>query len=627
MFTCCRKYRTAVVCLSMLLAVFAAPGADLKTKSGRIFRNYSIKKGNYTGIYIAHGSSLVFIPIADLPDEIAERYAADLKTKKGDVYYDYSVVEVEPDRFKIKHKWGTSWVDRELLPDFLLERYGRETGPGKADSGDGSRPGSGGGTAKTAQNPPQFSGLKKLIVTGSGINEQRALEAAFRNAVRQAVGVYVITRSTLKDSDFKEEIYVNSDAVISSHRVLKQTVDDGLVELTVEVVGVSNDFAKYIRERGGSKVSSTEVSNLLAKRDALNVALKSVPYIFDELMGHICTIRKTEHFKVASEDKTFGENLVVKAKYAVRPNDKALTSGLERMMALLDRVCVCSRFWKNLDSYNHAKIARIQQKFAAEFRRNKTDGIVCFIDKGHKVTMQCYVVPHQLWEVINACRKRNELGTVFLALKLKDLTSLKYAFRADINCWRIFTRVGDKEVITFFRDFSFNCHSGTWQGGIKADKEEVTLNIPQTAFRKLDVCEFSLYPGRRGQFLFAKHFRNRYEMQQLADRGYGPAMICMAEDFGHRYYYHRAALRGSSYAMGKLGWKNRGLGFIIRNGKIFSIDRSISGLAEGLTLEKINGRELPRGEEELSRFIGSIPSGASVALTVEGGRNVTVTAR
>ena len=624
--------KAAIIVCGVFLVCCHSSGMDLTTKSGTTYKNCSIHRGDKTGIYIRFGDSLKFIPLSDVPDDIAERYSANLKTKLGDIYYDYSVVRVRNDALKIKHKWGVSWVDKAVLPDFLLEKYGNvseiSTESSERSSARPKRKNAENESVQSAQNVPIFTGSQKVVVNGSGINEQTALEDAFRNAVRQVVGAYVITRSSLKENDFSEEIYVNADAVVSSHEILRKRMENGLVELTVQVVVVSNDFSKYIRKREGNKISPTDISNLLNKRNSLNLAQKSVPYIFGELMRNVCTIQKKGSFDLSSEDETRGENLIVKINYTVRFDDNVVTSGLERMMTLLDRTCTFSHVYRIANAADKFEVAEAQRNFSEKFRRNKTDGIVCFIDRGRNTWLKCYYVPHQFWRMIESCCSLNEEGTIFLLLKLTDGTCLRYAFRAEIGCWHKFRPWwADNGIITFYRNFSFNCYSDGWQHGIKAENNVLTVNLLQSAFRRLKDCEFEAHYGLHGRFLFARHLRHYYDMERLS-RKYVPAMISMAEDFNRPYYYHRAALWGSSHAMNKLGWKNNGLGFAIRQGKIFSAEKTIKGLYEGIALEKINNRELSRlDEDDLSQFIGAIPSGTAVKLSIEGGREVTVIAK
>ena len=310
--------KAAIIVCGVFLVCCHSSGMDLTTKSGTTYRNCSIHRGDKTGIYIKLGDSLKFIPLSDVPDDIAERYSANLKTKLGDIYYDYSVVRVRNDALKIKHKWGVSWVNKAVLPDFLLEKYKSTQVPAKAPPGNRGNVARNSGSRNSGdivrndgvardnntrrfdlaspkrivQSDSAESWSKTVTVSGSGINEQTALEDAFRTAVREAVGAYVITRSTLKEGDFSEEIYINADAVISHHEIIKKSVSDGIIELVVRATVVNNNFGKYLKRGKSNDITTTDVTNLLNKRNSLNVAIKSVPYIFDEFLKNSCFIEK-----------------------------------------------------------------------------------------------------------------------------------------------------------------------------------------------------------------------------------------------------------------------------------------------------------------------------------------------
>jgi len=69
-----------------------------------------------------------------------------------------------------------------------------------------------------------FGGGKEIFTSGegSGTTEQEALHAAMKDSVRKAVGVYVTTKSELKDQDFKDQIIMASDATITKYKVVKR---------------------------------------------------------------------------------------------------------------------------------------------------------------------------------------------------------------------------------------------------------------------------------------------------------------------------------------------------------------------------------------------------------------------
>ena len=68
--------------LFTLFLVFASAvliGADLTTKSGEFYRDFSVIKVTHHGVMITSADGLVTIPLSDLPDDMRKKYAADVE--------------------------------------------------------------------------------------------------------------------------------------------------------------------------------------------------------------------------------------------------------------------------------------------------------------------------------------------------------------------------------------------------------------------------------------------------------------------------------------------------------------------------------------------------------------------
>ncbi len=100
--------------------------------------------------------------------------------------------------------------------------------------------------------------IQKVIVTGIGINENKAIKNATKTAIQQIVGMYVVSDVLMKNSKLiKDEVLTQSNAYIKSFKILNKTKDeDGLfeVEAVVEV----------------------EVGKLTSNLGKINIATKSV---------------------------------------------------------------------------------------------------------------------------------------------------------------------------------------------------------------------------------------------------------------------------------------------------------------------------------------------------------------
>ena len=100
--------------------------------------------------------------------------------------------------------------------------------------------------------------IEKVIVTGIGINQDKAIRNASKTAVQQVVGMYVVSDVIMKNSQLiKDEVLSTSNGFVKSFKVLNKRQDeDGLFEIEAEV--------------------EVEINKLTKRLGDLNVALKYV---------------------------------------------------------------------------------------------------------------------------------------------------------------------------------------------------------------------------------------------------------------------------------------------------------------------------------------------------------------
>ena len=84
--------------------------------------------------------------------------------------------------------------------------------------------------------------------TGYGINESYALEDAFKNAIRKVVGTYVVSQEKDENGNVDESIYLNSDAVVTQHKVLEEKQQGEIVVLEIEATIIKNNLLKYVNK-------------------------------------------------------------------------------------------------------------------------------------------------------------------------------------------------------------------------------------------------------------------------------------------------------------------------------------------------------------------------------------------
>lgn len=130
------KYLLLFALLAFLLPTDAA---DLKTKSGKIYKNYTIIGTCPEGLTILHSNGGGIVSLEEWPEnrkeEISRHIARiqkkrklaknrpDLHTKSGMVYKNYKILSFQPSGLKISFWSGTKIINYSELPDSIQKQY------------------------------------------------------------------------------------------------------------------------------------------------------------------------------------------------------------------------------------------------------------------------------------------------------------------------------------------------------------------------------------------------------------------------------------------------------------------------------------------------------------------------
>lgn len=103
---------------------------------------------------------------------------------------------------------------------------------------------------------------RTIEVVGTGITRDRAIEDAKRTAVEQVVGVYLTSRSQVKNFVLDDDTIISETAgLIKSYQVISCNTSKGLYNcrLAAEVEGDENKIAILLRRLLGKKTFSVQV--------------------------------------------------------------------------------------------------------------------------------------------------------------------------------------------------------------------------------------------------------------------------------------------------------------------------------------------------------------------------------
>ena len=196
-------------------------------------------------------------------------------------------------------------------------------------------------------------------IEGYGENRQKALADAFQNAVRRAVGTYTLSSSYDDGDTLDEKIFLNADAVVKNHKVVgsEATPDGFMIVIDAEIV--RNEMMKYIQKTASTEVGEGELANLLAKRNAVNNAVKSLDLIFMNWRENIYRAEKYGDLSIAADDDASGDIVKISIPFILTFNWQAYEVFLAKMRNVLSRIAIDKTSgmwnWKSYDARGELK--------------------------------------------------------------------------------------------------------------------------------------------------------------------------------------------------------------------------------------------------------------------------------
>lgn len=176
-------------------------------------------------------------------------------------------------------------------------------------------------------------------VEGHGKSRQLALADAFRNAIGQALGTYVVTSRQWDGEALDKKIFDNSDAVVKTHRVVDEKESGGRWSVTIDAEIVRNEMMKFIRREAAVKVDEGELANLLAKRNAINNAVKSLELLFQNWRENIYRVEKCGRLSISASDN-MGDVVHVSVPFIISFRWDSYNIFLDKVRNVLSRIAI-----------------------------------------------------------------------------------------------------------------------------------------------------------------------------------------------------------------------------------------------------------------------------------------------
>lgn len=177
-------------------------------------------------------------------------------------------------------------------------------------------------------------------IVGKGASRHAALVDAFRNAISQALGTYVVTSRTWDGGTLDKKIYDNSDAVVNKHWVVDEREADGKWSVSIDAEIVRNEMIKYVRKETTTKVEEGELANLLAKRKAIDNAVNSLELLFQNWRENVYRAEKYGKMSIAADDNAGGDSVQVSVPFIITFRWGVYSVFLDKVRNVLSRIAL-----------------------------------------------------------------------------------------------------------------------------------------------------------------------------------------------------------------------------------------------------------------------------------------------
>jgi len=140
------------------------------------------------------------------------------------------------------------------------------------------------------QDPSPANGLHEVVVTGSGINDEEALKAAFVVALERTVGTIIHSETVSKNFQIESDAQILlTNGCIDSYDEISSGKSDGLISKTIRARvrrGLVADWMRRSGWVGGGDLSDTWArlaTTIRGRKQALAMLHEKVPQIRDRL--------------------------------------------------------------------------------------------------------------------------------------------------------------------------------------------------------------------------------------------------------------------------------------------------------------------------------------------------------
>lgn len=169
---------------------------------------------------------------------------------------------------------------------------------------------------------------------GRGETRNQALESAFQEAIRKAVGTFISSNSKASNNVYFEEIIMNSDGMIRNFKELSCKTEFGLISLEIEATVETGTLVANVENK--SKNTFVDVNNLLNRKKAIYNARKTIEQLFIRNRYALITGNQIGSLKEVKNTFTRKDKTIFELNYNLKFNSDQYKNIQEKLQSLLN---------------------------------------------------------------------------------------------------------------------------------------------------------------------------------------------------------------------------------------------------------------------------------------------------
>lgn len=203
-----------------------------------------------------------------------------------------------------------------------------------------------GGGSYTALADEATKEYIEILVDGAGLDKESAMNNAYQNAVKQAVGLYIDAETLIDNNqEVKDKILTHSRGIIDKVEVISDQNDDGIYRVEILAQVIKQELEEKVKPISSDKTSfnidgeslvATKISKEQQEADAKAILEEIESYIMKESINWL-------DFSIDGETRLSDNNDYIEVDVLINNNFDNYLKGIKKPLEMLDQIAISKK--------------------------------------------------------------------------------------------------------------------------------------------------------------------------------------------------------------------------------------------------------------------------------------------